>query len=105
MQTGRRRCTRSCSSRAPADLPAPVTNALKPDFGSESVIFLGMGEMPGEGFGTRITGVRRSGNELTVEADFDKPSGTPDGGATTPWSAVVIPKQEGVSGPLLSDFR
>ena len=86
-------------------LPAPVAAALRPDFGSESVIFLGMGQQAGEGFAARITGVSRVGDDLTVSAEFTHPSGAIGGGETTPWSAVVVPKQEGVAMPLLSDFR
>ena len=85
-------------------LPGPIADLLRPDFGSESVVFLGMGEQAGGGFGARITGVERVGDELVVSADFQRPEGEPAGGATTPWSAVVIPRQGGLSMPLLSNF-
>jgi len=86
-------------------LPSAVTDALKPDFATESVVFLGMGRQDGEGFGTRITGLTREGDELTVAATFERPDGDAAGEPTTPWSAVVIPRQAGLAGPLLSDFR
>lgn len=89
----------------PGVLPEGVVGTLKPDFERETVIFLGMGEQKSEGYGVRITGVEQCGNELTVAATFDRPEGEATGDATTPWSAVVVPRVDGVSGPLLSDFR
>lgn len=89
----------------PGVLPEGVVGTLKPDFEREAVIFLGMGEQKSEGYGVRITGVEQRGNELTVAATFDRPQGEATGDATTPWSAVVVPRVDGVSGPLLSDFR
>lgn len=89
----------------PGVLPEGVVGTLKPDFEREAVIFLGMGEQKSEGYGVRITGVEQRGNELTVAATFDRPEGEATGDATTPWSAVVVPRVDGVSGPLLSDFR
>ena len=89
-----------------SDLPGPVGDALKPDFDTEAVVFLGMGEQAGTGYGTQITGVHRTADELVVSADFEKPADGVEasGEPTTPWSAVVIPKQEGLTMPLLSDF-
>ncbi len=82
---------------AAGTLPDAVTGALKPDFDTESIVFVGMGEQAGEGYGATIDGVSRAGDELTVSAEFTRPDGEAEGAATTPWAAVVIPKQPGVS--------
>lgn len=87
------------------ELPGPVADALRPDFETESVVFLGMGEQPGPGYAAEITGVRRAGDELTVAAEMQRPEEATPGERTTPWSAVVIPRQDGVSPTLLSDFH
>ncbi|BAM04712.1 hypothetical protein PSMK_25530 [Phycisphaera mikurensis NBRC 102666] len=89
----------------PDELPGPVADALKPDFDNEAVVFFGMGEQPGPGYAAEITSVRRTGSELTVAADVRRPEEAVGGDPTTPWSAVVIERQPGVTMPLLSDFN
>lgn len=68
---------------------------LNPNYETESVIVVALGEVPTGGFGVMITGVQKKGENIFVQFKTSEPGDVATQVISYPYAAVVIPKATG----------
>jgi len=68
---------------------------LAPDFNTESVIVVALGEVPTAGFGITITGVQKQGDKVFVQFKTSQPGDVAAQVISYPFAAVAVPKLTG----------
>ena len=80
-----------------ADDSAADLSSLSPNYDTESVIVVSLGEVPTGGFGVTITGVQKQGDKVFVQFTTSQPAA--DAVVTQaishPYAAVAVPKVTG----------
>lgn len=80
-----------------ADGSTADLSALSPNYDTESVIVVSLGEVPTGGFGVNITGVQKQGDKIFVQFTTTQPAA--DAVVTQalshPYAAVAVPKLTG----------
>lgn len=68
---------------------------LAPNYETESVIVVALGEVPTGGFGVKITGVQKKGDDIFVQFTTSEPTGAATQVISYPFAAVAVPKTTG----------
>lgn len=68
---------------------------LAPNYETESVIVVALGEVPTGGFGVTITGVQKKGEDVFVQFTTSEPTGITTQVISYPYAAAVVPKTTG----------
>lgn len=79
---------------AAGDSKAALTD-LAPNYETESVIVVALGEVPTGGYGVTITGVQKKGDDIYVQFTTSEPTGAATQVISYPYAAVAVPKTTG----------
>jgi predicted small secreted protein len=82
-----------------ADQTTANLAGLNANFDSQSIVVIGLGEMPTAGYEVVITGVQKKGDTLFVQFKVSKPGDVAAQVITYPYGAALIPKFVGKVSP------